>query len=82
MNEHRRIELTEFVNDNLAWDCDSELIDDIVDLIETKSAEYALHIAEQAVGEVKKSYSQINSPITDVALNKILSRIKQLTNDK
>ena len=40
MNEHRRIELTEFVNDNLAWDCDPELIDDIVDLIETKLAEY------------------------------------------
>ena len=44
--------------------------------------EYARHIAGQAVGEVKKSYSQINSPITDVALNKILSLIKTLTEEQ
>lgn len=50
MTEERRIELTEFVNDNLAWECDPELVSDIVDLIEMKVKEDTLYSSWQGCG--------------------------------
>ena len=80
MTEQRRIELTEFVNDNLAWECDPEMIDDIVDLIETESRQYARHIAEQAVGEEKANWhSPENRMMAKNIGNNILNRINELT---
>ena len=38
--------------------------------------EYALQVAREAVEEAKESYSKLNSPITDIALDKILTRIE------
>ena len=74
MTEQRRIELTEFVNDNFAWECDPEMIDDIVDLIETQARQYTRHIAEQAVSEEKKEWFGKN-----MWADNILNKINELT---
>ena len=42
--------------------------------------EFALHIAEQAVEEEReRTYTIINVPVSDVILDGVLTRIKQLT---
>ena len=80
MTEQRRIELTEFVNDNLAWECDPEMIDDIVELIETEVRQYARHVAERAVGEEKANWhSPENRMMAKNIGNNILNRINELT---
>lgn len=73
MTEERRIELTEFVNDNLTWECDPELVSDIVDLIEMKVKEDTLSIVERVVEDEKRDWDD-----KDVinALDWVLTRIK------
>ena len=88
MTQQRRIELTEFVNDNLARECAPELIDDIVDLIETQARQYTRHIAEQAVGgerpgrpdnHIPDESARVSIHVQEELAERILTRINELT---